>query len=91
MEILTRLDAVADDVQKFLQDSDTRRSMLFSLILGDVDTDEGIEIAERYFAGYSPPQPVSRTLMSCPLEERRGFCGEKLARRRALLSTTQRG
>ncbi len=65
--------ATLDDVQKFFKTYYAPSNAVL-LILGDVDVDEGIKLAERHFAGIpSGPQPAPADIDEPPqMEERRG-------------------
>jgi len=74
------LDAASlDDVQRFFQTYYTPSNAVL-LILGDVDTDQGFQLAERYFASIpAGPQPQPADIDEMPqLAERRGVVEEKL-------------
>src|ERR1700726_359947 len=70
--------ATLEDVQKFFKTYYAPSNAVL-LILGDVDTDEGIKLAERHFAGIpSGPQPAPADIDEPPqIEERRGVVEEK--------------
>ena len=70
--------ATLDDVQKFYKTYYAPSNAVL-LILGDVDVDEGIKLAERHFAGIpSGPQPDPADIDEPPqIDERRGVVEEK--------------
>ena len=70
--------ATLEDVQKFFKTYYAPSNAVL-LILGDVDTDEGFKLAERYFAGIpSGPQPEPADIDEPPqIDERRGVVEEK--------------
>jgi zinc protease len=70
--------ATLEDVQKFFKTYYAPSNAVL-LILGDVDTDEGIRLAERHFASIpSGPQPTPANIDEPPqIEERRGVVEEK--------------
>jgi zinc protease len=70
--------ATLDDVQKFFKTYYAPSNAVL-LILGDVDTDEGIKLAERHFASIpSGPPPTPADIDEPPqIEERRGVVEEK--------------
>ena len=70
--------ATLEDVQKFFKTYYAPSNAVL-LILGDVDADEGIQLAERHFASIpSGPQPSPADIDEPPqIEERRGVVEEK--------------